>query len=161
MMLDLWLAALLDASLKGLVLCLAAAAAALAMRRSSAAARHLVWRLAMAGLLALPVLAPLLPSWRVPLPAFKAAMPMPVRVEMAPSSPVLPAPSVSAASERTATVLPEPVPPNRVTTEPEARDWSVSWRAAAFGIWLAGFLAVLGSLAVALLRVVWRRRHAS
>ena len=55
-MLDVWLAAILDSSLKGLALCLAAGAAALLLRRSSAAARHLVWRLAFAGLLALPVL---------------------------------------------------------------------------------------------------------
>ena len=47
-MLDVWLAALLDSSLKGLALCLAAGAAALLLRRSSAAARHLVWRLAFA-----------------------------------------------------------------------------------------------------------------
>jgi hypothetical protein len=47
-MLDLWLAALLDSSLKGLALCLVAAAAALTLRRASAAARHLVWRLAFA-----------------------------------------------------------------------------------------------------------------
>ena len=67
-MLDLWLAALLDFSLKGLALCLAAGAASLLLRRASAAARHLVWRLAVAGLLALPLLAALRTEWRLPLP---------------------------------------------------------------------------------------------
>src|SRR6185312_16017319 len=80
----------------------------------------------------------------VPLAAFKAAMP--VRIEMAPGSPVPPAPSVS----RTAVVLPDPVASNRVTPEPEERNWTVSWQAAVFGIWLA----------IALLRVRGQRRLA-
>lgn len=42
----------------------AAALGAHALRRSSAAARHLVWSLALAGLMALPALALLLPSWK-------------------------------------------------------------------------------------------------
>jgi len=157
-MLDLWLAALVDCSLKGLVLCVVAAVAAVALRRSSAAARHLVWRLALAGLLVLPLLAALLPSWRVPLPGFKAAMP--VRIEMAPRSPIPSAHSVSGTSERAAVAVPDLVTSNRAITEPGARNWTVSWQAAAFGIWLAGFLTVLGSLAVALLRVRGQRRLA-
>ena len=73
-MLDLWFAALLDSFLKGLALCLAAGAAALLLRRASAAARHLVWRLAFAGLLALPLLVALLPEWRVPVPGLARAV---------------------------------------------------------------------------------------
>ncbi|HEU4561914.1 MAG TPA: M56 family metallopeptidase [Longimicrobium sp.] len=42
----------------------AAALGAHALRRSSAAARHMVWSLALAGLMALPALAFLLPSWK-------------------------------------------------------------------------------------------------
>jgi beta-lactamase regulating signal transducer with metallopeptidase domain len=57
--------ALADAGLKGVaVLALACLAAGL-LRRASAAARHLVWFLAMAGLLVLPVLSLALPAWRV------------------------------------------------------------------------------------------------
>jgi beta-lactamase regulating signal transducer with metallopeptidase domain len=42
----------------------AAALGAHALRRSSAAARHMVWSLALAGLMALPALALLLPRWK-------------------------------------------------------------------------------------------------
>jgi beta-lactamase regulating signal transducer with metallopeptidase domain len=49
-----------------LVLLLTAAAAAL-LGRASAAARHMVWCVGVAGVLALPLLAVLLPAWEVPL----------------------------------------------------------------------------------------------
>src|SRR3982750_2681482 len=52
---------------------------------------------------------------------------------------------------------PSPTIPE-VTAEP--RRWNLSWQAAAFGIWLAGVLAVLGSLGIALLRVRWQGRRA-
>ncbi len=47
----------------------AAIVSALRHRRSSASFRHLVWTLAVAGLLALPVLSVGLPGWRVAMPA--------------------------------------------------------------------------------------------
>jgi beta-lactamase regulating signal transducer with metallopeptidase domain len=56
---------LLDASLKGCVVLAVAGMAALAMRRASAAMRHLVWFLAMVALLAVPVLSMALPAWQV------------------------------------------------------------------------------------------------
>ncbi|MEW5926189.1 MAG: M56 family metallopeptidase [Gemmatimonadota bacterium] len=68
-----WLHALLRAALRGSVLLLAAGAAALLLRRASAA-RHLVWALAFAGLLALPVLPALVPALEVPLPGAAHAL---------------------------------------------------------------------------------------
>ncbi len=50
-----WLPILLDAALKGVAILLFAAVVVLQMRRSSASARHLIWFLAVAGLLLLPV----------------------------------------------------------------------------------------------------------
>lgn len=58
---------LLDFAVKGLVLMALAWLAALAMRRASAAARHLVWALALGGLLALPVLSLVMPKWQLPI----------------------------------------------------------------------------------------------
>lgn len=56
---------LADASLKGAALLVLAGAVVLLMRRSSAAARHMVWLAAVVALLLVPVLAVVLPGWRV------------------------------------------------------------------------------------------------
>ena len=67
---DAWsraLAVLVDAGVKGIVLLALAGLVALAMRRASAAARHLVWTLALCGLLLLPVLSLVVPKWQLPI----------------------------------------------------------------------------------------------
>ena len=69
------LPALLDAALKGTVILAVAFALGAALRRSSAAARHLLWALTVVALLALPVLALLLPRWQLPLAAPWAGCP--------------------------------------------------------------------------------------
>jgi len=54
-----------DSAVKGFVLTLAAAIGMLALRKTSASLRHLLWVSAMAGLVALPIMSFVLPSWRV------------------------------------------------------------------------------------------------
>ncbi|MEQ1850902.1 MAG: M56 family metallopeptidase, partial [Chthoniobacteraceae bacterium] len=54
-----------DATLKGAVLLATAALVTLALWRASAAARHLVWLVAVVALLIVPVLSLALPQWRV------------------------------------------------------------------------------------------------
>ena len=63
-----WLPALVwNAAWKSVVLLAAAGSMTLALRRSSAAARHLLWCLAMAGSLTMPVLALSMPIWSWPI----------------------------------------------------------------------------------------------
>lgn len=71
-----WLSMLTDASLKGLILLALACVLtlALALRKFSAAERHLVWAATLACLLVLPVLSAAMPSWQV-LPNWLAASP--------------------------------------------------------------------------------------
>jgi beta-lactamase regulating signal transducer with metallopeptidase domain len=63
---------MLDATIKGSVLLLIAGAVCLALRRDSAATRHMVWATAVLLLLIMPLLSILLPQWRV-LPAWSQA----------------------------------------------------------------------------------------
>ncbi|HET7458001.1 MAG TPA: hypothetical protein VFJ74_10115, partial [Gemmatimonadaceae bacterium] len=72
--LSVWLPALFDAAIKGTLLLAAAALLASAMRRSSAALRHFVWSVAVAGVVLLPVLSRVLPAWDAPvIPAIALA----------------------------------------------------------------------------------------
>src|SRR5713101_6588605 len=56
---------LVAASIKGILVLISAAALCLLLRRASAAARHLVWSLALTGTLALPLLSLGLPAWQL------------------------------------------------------------------------------------------------
>jgi beta-lactamase regulating signal transducer with metallopeptidase domain len=58
-----WL--LLQVSIKGSVLLLAALVACRALRHASAAVRHLVWAAALAGMLLIPAVAAIVPDWHV------------------------------------------------------------------------------------------------
>jgi len=64
----------LDAAVKSVLLLAAAALVTGAMRRGSAAARHLVWLLAVMGLFALPALSWTLPGWNI-LPRWMSVKP--------------------------------------------------------------------------------------
>ena len=56
---------LIDSALKVTVLLIVASVVVLMLRRDSAATRHLVWLVAMAATLVVPVMSALLPAWRV------------------------------------------------------------------------------------------------
>ena len=67
----------LDVAVKASVLLAGAAAIQAALhRRGSASARHLVWTIAVAGLLALPIASAALPHWQVRIPVARAATPI-------------------------------------------------------------------------------------
>ncbi len=62
---ELALPVMLDAAIKGAVILVLTALIVLAMRRASAAARHLVWLLGILGMLILPALSAALPGWHI------------------------------------------------------------------------------------------------
>src|SRR5262245_63045253 len=113
------LAFLVQAAFKGTLLLTVAALLVLALRRGSAAHRHLVWACALAGLVALPVLLALLPAWRVSAPALAwlsagSSAPAP-----APSQTATPAPAPEAAAPVTpAPSAVEPPAPTGATATP-------------------------------------------
>ncbi len=117
-------AAAADAALKSALLLAVAALAAALLHRRSAALRHRVWTLALAGALALPLFAVLLPAWHVPLPALG-----PADEAAAPYTPPLPAAPAAAAAQTRATELRAPaalLPPLALPTEGPARSASPS-----------------------------------
>ena len=135
-----WLLA--DAGLQGLALLILTALAARLMRRKSAAARHLIWALAMAALLLMPLVSMGIPQWHLPLlPQDDPFVPLTAPET---SSPVAQAPSQApSASAPPPSAPPEPAaaPP----TEPAAETLPAApfpWTAAACLIWLAGALVV-------------------
>ena len=82
-----WLTVLLDASVKSIIVLAVAAGLNVALKRSSAAFRHLIWLLAVVSCLCLPIVSVTLPSWRLPV------IPQTISVtEAAPGFEVLPAP---------------------------------------------------------------------
>ena len=65
---------LLDVAIKSSLLLAGAGILQAALRRrGSAAARHLVWTIAIAGLLAVPIASSLSPAWKVEIPVARAA----------------------------------------------------------------------------------------
>ncbi|HDZ22257.1 hypothetical protein LCGC14_0274960 [marine sediment metagenome] len=99
-----WLMLLLDASVKGLAILTIAGVVTLLMRKISAAERQLVWVVAMAALLILPVVSAALPGWQV-LPSWRQAAPPPTPE---------PAPQVTASQQ------PQSPPLIPAVTEPSA-----------------------------------------
>lgn len=134
------LSLLLLVALQGTVILALAAVATLLLRRAAAALRHLVWGLAVFGLLAAPVLSALLPRWEVPLASLKRS----AAAELVPEIYLQKTPAADAANaSRT--------PGER---EPGAPTVGSSLAAAGGGhgvfYQVGGLLLVLGALAVGL-----------
>jgi beta-lactamase regulating signal transducer with metallopeptidase domain len=168
---------LISMTVRSAVLLAIAGLAILLMWRASAAQRHLVWSLAVIGVLLLPVLTVVLPAWRVavPRPAV-VSTPQPATVTAPSITPVHPAPPAPAGNTRPESQTITPVAPpvaNRavipvpaknstapaavtpVTPTPveERIHWPVvSWHMVGLLLWLIGAGALAVRWAVNLLR---------
>jgi HEAT repeat protein/beta-lactamase regulating signal transducer with metallopeptidase domain len=152
-----------DAVLKSTLLLALTGATALLLRRASAAARHCVWTLGLAGALILPALSIALPRWEMPVVRFEAPAASPAATLSTNDLPELRAPAPRL--DRDADLA---VPISSAVRTPEPTDGAVQPPIQESGsdpgalvltIWLAGVLAILGRLIVGLLAVQWMSRR--
>lgn len=155
--------------LKASALLTAALAAARILRRAPAATRHGLWSVAFAALLALPFLASIVPSLRVPVPASLSAFakgaadrthlsqPAPDRASIVPPDANLARVGSGSRNEVPAAATP------RISQAADAVSNASSWRSLSVLLsvaWLAGTVAAVAALCLSLLRV-WRLARAS
>ncbi|HKP75395.1 MAG TPA: M56 family metallopeptidase, partial [Longimicrobiaceae bacterium] len=142
--------------LKASVVLGAALFAAIALRTAPAARHHRLWSTTFAAVLALPLLALALPVVRVPMPAWRAPA-----AERAALPHVFTAPAPIPTSPTSEAIAPRSTPVSQTSatqTGPHvaARPAAMrlpSRRVVLGGLWLAGALASLGTLLLALARV--------
>ncbi|HEX6751813.1 MAG TPA: M56 family metallopeptidase [Longimicrobium sp.] len=122
----------------------AVAAGVLAWRRAPAAARHLVWTLAVCGVLALPLFSITLPGWRL---AFVRLQPpaAPLTEELPPLPPVSALPPASAGTLPELPPIPASVAPT-VEVTPPANAIPFDGEMAIPVVYLLGVIALLGRL---------------
>jgi beta-lactamase regulating signal transducer with metallopeptidase domain len=113
-------------ALKGTALLAVAWAVSLMLRRASSAQRHLVWSLAIAGLVLLPILVFLVPQWHVLPPQMNLAADQVILPESATAAPG-PGVAVEAASAYAVADMPS-----------ASRGAAVPWQAWLVCAWLAG-----------------------
>ena len=162
---------LLEFAWKGTLLLALAALVAWALRRASAAHRHLVWACALAGLVALPILLLLLPNWNVRTPVLDRVAPGFGLLATAVQAPAGPGTRPNAldsealenpieAKERAHSMTSDPsatpplagesgtpAPSASVSADrtPSAARPPVPWAGIAFTLWAIGALAVLAT----------------
>lgn len=166
---------LLDTAVKSACVLLAAALLAWALGRASAAARSLIWSVAIAGVLALPLLALVLPRWSLPI------LPAPPRAAMV--TQVGQTNRATVAGDNTAFTIKQPESSSFATTHHGVNNQSVivplppaqqsallsapvisqsefDWGVALLLVWLGGVLAVLVRLGVGTVGIWWLTRRA-
>jgi HEAT repeat protein/beta-lactamase regulating signal transducer with metallopeptidase domain len=129
-----------DALVKSTAVLACAWAIAFALRGASAAARHLVWSLALASLLALPLLSAIVPAWHLPITS-------------APSVAVAPAPAgrAPATTRRSGAAPGSPAAgPDGPVLPARAADAAspLTLPAAVVLLWVAGAAALVGQLLI-------------
>jgi beta-lactamase regulating signal transducer with metallopeptidase domain/protocatechuate 3,4-dioxygenase beta subunit len=170
---DSWLPLALDLTLKGTVILLLASLAALALRRASAARRHLAWSLALYSLLALPALTLLLPAWPVSLlpqiPAGDAVEKNPATAAVDPPAIVpdssvplrqIKAESRPLAAPATNKPAPEPAAAPAATPALPSAAEAIPWTTGGLLVWAAGAVLTAVPLFVGLIGLWFLARRA-
>ncbi len=146
----------LSVSAKATVLLTAAALAGLALRRQSAAARHLLWTAALLGALAIPIVSRFIPSWPLTVSLPRATV-------VAPAAEAAPQPSAASRSrlDRGPSVLASP-DAKTATLSPGAPVQAApgNWWHLLTIVWAAGMVIGLLPLVVGLLNIGRISRHA-
>ncbi len=139
-------------SLKALLLVLVAAGAALTLRRRPARLRAVVWGTALAGCLIIPLVAPLLPSWSLPVPEGIARLVTPketvTTVDVRLDQPRFNAPHAAIRA------------PEIAASEPIVRSRRVNWTSIFLSVWAIGAALMLARLGIGLWRMTRAIRRA-
>src|SRR3954469_9233868 len=158
-----WIA-VADAVAKATIVFLTAGLASFLLRGRSAAMRHMVWTLALVGVLILPALSFALPRWQLDLVTIESAssFPLPASRFQLPASSSQLAPSSSQFSA-SSSQLPAPSSPLSASSAfvrtPTSTRTLVSLPATLFGVWMIGALLILGRLVAGVLAVQWMSRR--
>ncbi|MEY2429349.1 MAG: bla regulator protein blaR1 [Verrucomicrobiota bacterium] len=156
-------AVFLDVLLKSFVILIVAGGVCLCWLRGAASARHLVWFLAVAGVLCLPGLSRLLPAWQRPLWAVgthaESENELTLTLEFAPAKATTisqrPTPAPSPAG-----VIPAPGTAQAAGGQRLATHFRAGWAAFLLTVWLGGAVIILLSVVVGRLRLRTLRRAA-
>jgi beta-lactamase regulating signal transducer with metallopeptidase domain/ketosteroid isomerase-like protein len=139
---------LLEGAVRGSLVLLVAASASLALRRSSAAVRHMAWTAGVAGLLLVSPLGRLLPPWPLTVPDPLAPL---AQAVLSGGKPALERPLAAVSTTGGSTALAGPAAPPARPPEPTTE--SVSFAGWFFLLWLAGAAVLAISFLAAALRL--------
>jgi beta-lactamase regulating signal transducer with metallopeptidase domain len=150
-----------DAVLKASAILAAATGASFALRRSSAALRHLVWTLALCSAVAVPILSLALPKWQLPIVRLDRPVPAPAPSVEEPTATATARMAPPLTDAIPTTVQPDVTTATTAAPSPSSAAWSASitWPQALAGIWLLGAAAVFARIVVGLVAVRWLARR--
>jgi HEAT repeat protein/beta-lactamase regulating signal transducer with metallopeptidase domain len=156
-----------DVVLKATLLFLCAGVASFLLRRRSAALRHIIWTLALAGVLVLPMLSMALPHWQLNLVTIDQASSFQLPASNSPLPSLVAAPE----SQLPAADRQPPAPAihrdrsnaqvsmsGRQTSSSPGRT-PRSWPSVLLGVWLIGALLIVIRLAAGVIAVQWMSRR--
>jgi HEAT repeat protein/beta-lactamase regulating signal transducer with metallopeptidase domain len=153
-----------DAVAKATLIFLTAGLASCLLRRRSAALRHMIWTLALVGVLILPALSVALPRWQLNLVTIESAssiqLPAPSSFS-APSAQLPASTSVSVSSSQlpASSAVVKTRDHNGASSPTASNITRVSWLTILFGVWAIGVLLIVGRVIAGICAVRWMSRR--